>query len=328
MEWLSQLQTSAPAAYLTGLADAVTHLLGHDPTRSILFYELLFLLLILFFDLRKREWIFGWPSRMVRGVGSNLSLLLANGLLFAPLVYAIATPVQTAYDALGIYHIDNSFWETTPYWLLVIIALLSVDFADYWNHRFMHMKWLWPFHAIHHSDPDVTATTTFRVHFLEAVFMTISYTLLLSWLGMPANILGLGAVLITIHNMYVHVNIDWTHGPFRYLLASPRFHRWHHADAPRAYGKNLANIFPFYDVIFGTYYVPGPCNEKVGIDEELENNLLSLIIWPFLSWGRMLADKWAARPAWMKGGHHGRRNNGREGGRDNEEVHVSQGGSI
>ena len=65
-------------------------------------------------------------------------------------------------------------------------------------------------------------------------------------------------------NMYVHMDLDWTHGPLRYVIASPRLHRRHHADVPEAYGKNLANVFPFYDVMFGTDYVPGPCRERMG----------------------------------------------------------------
>ena len=60
----------------------------------------------------------------------------------------------------------------------------------------MHMKWLWPVHAIHHSDPDVNALTTYRVHALETLVMWGSYTILLTWLGLPADAIGIGALIL------------------------------------------------------------------------------------------------------------------------------------
>ena len=32
---------------------------------------------------------------------------------------------------------------------------------------------------------------------------------------------------------FVHANLNWTLGPFRYVLASPVFHRWHHTALER-----------------------------------------------------------------------------------------------
>jgi sterol desaturase/sphingolipid hydroxylase (fatty acid hydroxylase superfamily) len=54
----------------------------------------------------------------------------------------------------------------------------------------------------------------------------------------------------------VHANLDWSFGPFRYLLASPLFHRWHHTSASRGGSSNFAGTFPFIDLMFGTFYMP------------------------------------------------------------------------
>jgi sterol desaturase/sphingolipid hydroxylase (fatty acid hydroxylase superfamily) len=118
-----------------------------------------------------------------------------------------------------------------------------------------------------------------------------SYTILLTWLGMPADAIGIGALFLTFHNVYVHINVDWGHGPLRLLIASPRFHRWHHADVPEAHGKNLANIFPLFDWMFGTYRVPGPCNAPVGAAGIPRNDVVKLTLWPLLEWAR-LATPW------------------------------------
>src|SRR5262249_52829794 len=146
--------------------------------------------------------------------------------------------VKEFYALAGIPSIPTEAWSGVPVVVLIPIAVLAHDFANYWNHRLMHLPWLWPVHAIHHSDPDVNGATAYRIHILEKLVMWISYVLLLSWLGLPGNAIGIGAVFVVLHTIYIHINVDWGHGPFRLLLASPRFHRWHHADVPEAHGKN------------------------------------------------------------------------------------------
>jgi sterol desaturase/sphingolipid hydroxylase (fatty acid hydroxylase superfamily) len=58
------------------------------------------------------------------------------------------------------------------------------------------------------------------------------------------------------HSAFVHANLNWTLGPFRYVLAGPVFHRWHHTAAERGGEKNYAATFPILDVLFGTFYMP------------------------------------------------------------------------
>jgi sterol desaturase/sphingolipid hydroxylase (fatty acid hydroxylase superfamily) len=54
----------------------------------------------------------------------------------------------------------------------------------------------------------------------------------------------------------VHANLKWTLGPFRYVIAGPVFHRWHHTRAEQGGEKNFASTFPALDLIFGTFYMP------------------------------------------------------------------------
>ena len=188
-------------------------------------------------------------------------------------------------------------WDNVPLPLVVIIGMLARDFADYWNHRIMHTRWLWPTHAAHHSDTHVNAFTGMRVHFLESFMMHATSVVMLTWLQMPEAIPFVVAFNL-LHGLYTHLDLDWDHGPFKYLIVSPRLHRWHHADVPEAYGKNLAIVFPFYDVIFGTYYNPGSCENvemgalKTGVPDK---NPFHIYVFPFLSWGKMIQDVWQAR---------------------------------
>ncbi|MEM7570087.1 MAG: sterol desaturase family protein [Pseudomonadota bacterium] len=246
-----------------------------------------FCTLIAAVSLHRSKYRLRWPAGLYRSLGSNLGFWLGNAL-FAPAVFIFHNAIKAAFDDLGLPHLDEAIWADLPVWLLAIIAVLMVDFADYWTHRAIHHKWLWPMHAVHHSDKHVNPLTTYRVHFLEPLCMRISYLLILSWFGLPADAAGFGAIFLTLLNIYVHTTIDWGHGPLRHVIASPRLHQWHHANVPEAQNKNLANVFPFYDVLFGTYYNPGPCTAAFGCDGVPDNSFVKLTLYPFQQWSKAL----------------------------------------
>ena len=247
-----------------------------------------FLLLLLTVDLARRGWRLSWSRRAVNGVFATLTIFHIN-VLFVPLVWMASEEIKALYALAGIPSVPTTFWAAVPIWLLAPFAVLAHDFVDYWNHRILHLKWLWPIHAVHHSDPDVNGLTAYRVHMLEGLVMWGSYTILLTWLGIPADAIGVGAILLALHNIYVHIDADWGHGPLRMVIASPRFHRWHHADVVEAYGKNLANVFPFYDWMFGTYRVPGRCDAPLGAQGVPQNDVVQLTLFPLVEWTRMWA---------------------------------------
>ena len=248
------------------------------------------LCLLLLIDIAWRGWRLSWSKRMVEGAFATLALFHFN-FFFVPMVWLGSEKVKELYAFAHIPSIPTEFWSSVSVWLLVPVAVLAHDLANYCNHRLMHLPWLWPVHAIHHSDPDVNGLTAYRIHILEGLVMWISYTLLLTWLGLPDNAIGFGAIFIALLNVYVHINVDWHHGPFSLLIASPRFHRWHHADVAEAHGKNLANVCPLWDWLFGTYYCPGKCEAPVGAAGVPENDVVKLILWPWQEWARMIAAR-------------------------------------
>ena len=196
---------------------------------------------------------------------------------------------QMSFDTLHIPTLDPAVWDSVPLWIICLFGVAAKDFVDYWNHRLMHTKWGWPTHAAHHSDTHVNAFTGNRIHFLEALLMTVSYILLLTWLQIP-QALPFVIVFYILHNKYVHMDLEFEHGPLKYLIASPVYHRWHHADVPEAYGKNLANVMPIYDVIFGTFYGPGKCDApmgalKTGVEDK---SAIAIMTYPFREWTKMI----------------------------------------
>lgn len=224
-----------------------------------------------------------WTLRATLGVLATIALVHLNFVVM-PFVRLVVDALQASYDGLGLPRVPATFWAGVPAWVVALVAVVALDLANYWNHRLMHTPLVWPVHAIHHSDPDVSGMTTFRVHALETLVMLGSHVVLLTWLGLPAEALGVLALVLVLHNMYVHTDVDWTHGPLELLVASPRFHRWHHADVPEAYGKNLANVIPLFDVVFGTYHCPGPCEVPLGAAGVPRHDPLRLFLYPGAAW--------------------------------------------
>ncbi|HEV7691381.1 MAG TPA: sterol desaturase family protein [Hyphomonadaceae bacterium] len=249
-----------------------------------------FLLLLLVWDIAKRGWKLSWSRRAIKGVFASVSIFHIN-LLFVPVVWAGSEYVKQGYAALGIPGIAVEAWAGWPLWVLAPLALIAYDFADYWTHRVLHIRSLWPIHAIHHSDPDVNGLTAYRIHFLEGLAMLVCYALLLTWIGLPPEAIGIGAFFRALYNIYVHIDVDWDHGPLHFVLASPRFHRWHHADDPQAYDKNLANVLPVWDVLFGTYRNLGKLDAPLGASGVPQHDIVRLTLWPFLEWAKLVKPR-------------------------------------
>lgn len=92
------------------------------------------------------------------------------------------------------------------------------------------------------------------------------------------------AVFSTIylgHTLLVHSNVRIPFGPLKWLIASPQFHRWRHANQREAYDKNFAGQLPFLDMLFGTYNPTGDkVPDKYGVDDPIPSTYFGQIGYP------------------------------------------------
>lgn len=218
--------------------------------------------------------------------GASAGVYLLNQILYP--VIAIGIEAVGAASA-KLPRLSEHAWEGVPFWVGVVVGMLAVDFASYWAHRAMHWKWFWPIHAIHHSDPVVSPGTALRVHVFQLAFVSIAYALFISWLRIPTAAVAVVGIVMAVHNQYAHLDVEWTHGPLRKVIVSPSYHRWHHTHVPEVQGKNLANVFPLWDILFGTYYGGEPCrDQRFGAEGVPEHDVVKLTLHPFAEWGRMV----------------------------------------
>lgn len=168
-----------------------------------------------------------------------------------------------------------------PAWQTAIAALICADFAYYWTHRLMHNSMLWRVHAVHHSSEHVDWHSALRIHPLDRVVMGVATASFLLILGFPLKSMAIAAPVAGLVGILIHLDCNVDLGPLRFVVATPAFHRWHHADDEAAYGKNLAGIFPVWDLLFGTFYMPRRSPDRFGAGEAVPGTLLGQLLYPF-----------------------------------------------
>ena len=231
----------------------------------------------------------GWKIsfRRLHNAGTNLVMLVANVGLKTCVVLGLGMLSVTVLERSSLPHISAEFWEALLPGVAVLTALIAMDFTNYWAHRVLHTPLLWGIHAVHHSDNDITWTTTFRIHLLESFVMAGFYFLIIGWFNLPLKALGMAAVLRVWYAYYTHTQSGFDHGGYNKLFVSPNYHRWHHANVPEAYDKNLADMFPVWDIMFGTYYNPGKCETELGLGDDVPKGVVLSLSYPFKYWAKM-----------------------------------------
>ena len=195
---------------------------------------------------------------------------------------AVTTPIFTFLSlGMGIVllepyvpkHILEARVTTLPFALQVLFALLVTDIGICIEHQIAH-RFLWRFHRLHHSTPEVGWLTHARVHPINALTIAVSGMLSHWVLGFSGEAVVWGATIGTFVAVWEHCNMDFAWPkPLCYLLVSPHYHRWHHSSSESAVDKNFCLVFPFLDLLMGTYYCPDEKPAATGLtDAELRRN--------------------------------------------------------
>jgi sterol desaturase/sphingolipid hydroxylase (fatty acid hydroxylase superfamily) len=173
--------------------------------------------------------------------------------------------------------------QRLPVWVQVAAVLLLGDLVGYAMHRTFHGRRLWRFHAVHHSSREVDWLSSVRLHPVNDVVMKLAQVVPFIAVGFNPAVVAAYAPFLTFHALLLHANVRWTFGPLRYVVSSPAFHRWHHTTQAEGLDKNFAGLFPFIDLMFGTFYMPeGRQPEKFGIlDGDVPEGIVRQMAYPF-----------------------------------------------
>jgi sterol desaturase/sphingolipid hydroxylase (fatty acid hydroxylase superfamily) len=216
--------------------------------------------------------------------GANLGLTalsLGSNWLLASLAAVLALRLRPA----GV--MAQLQW---PAWAEIAVGIVVLDFSvGYVSHRTMHM-WpaMWRFHQIHHNDPFVDVTTTYRTHPVESVWRFLFGIVPIWLLGIPAQAVVIQRLLQATNGILEHANVRlWP--PLDRMLSlvwvTPNVHKIHHSRAIEETNSNYANLITVYDRLLGTYTPAERADSVVygldGADPEAVASFPTLLTMPF-----------------------------------------------
>lgn len=138
------------------------------------------------------------------------------------------------------------------------LVLLIYDFFAYWLHRVEHaVPFLWNIHKLHHQDEHMNVSTSNRHNPLEAL-LRVPFVMLpmVTFFDLPFLPLVFGVSVGVLIPSFSHMNLKLELGWLTAVITGPQLHRLHHSSEERHFKRNFANIFPLWDILFGTYLGP------------------------------------------------------------------------
>ncbi len=214
-------------------------------------------------------------------------------LLFATFVainFFAATIVVNSFTWLNAHQVGLFFHIKIPYVLQLIAGVLLFDLAAYWFHRLTHKNpFLWRFHRVHHSDTSMDASTQLRAHPIDVFYFTSSGVLASAIFGLDLTNFGLYFLLLIPMTVIEHTNLhipSWVDKTFGLIITTPNFHKVHHEQNQFYTDSNFADLFIFWDRLFGTFKYKSTQEIKFGLaefEEERKQKFWFLLISPFIN---------------------------------------------
>jgi sterol desaturase/sphingolipid hydroxylase (fatty acid hydroxylase superfamily) len=229
----------------------------------------------------------------VRELGINLALsALAFGVsavLIRPAVFR--TMGWSRGQDLGLVYLVE-----IPSWVRGLLVFVLLDLTFYYWHRLNH-EWpaLWRFHNVHHCDPDLGVSTSFRFHFAEVVLSTVFRVVQVSVIGASLPVYAIYEVVFQLNTLFHHSNVRL---PIRLerllnqILVTPRMHGIHHSQVRDETNSNYSVVLSWWDRLHHTLRLNVPQSRIVigvpGYCAPEDNDLRSLLSMPF----RKQKDYW------------------------------------
>jgi sterol desaturase/sphingolipid hydroxylase (fatty acid hydroxylase superfamily) len=195
---------------------------------------------------KRRRWI---TNLGISGI--DTLVLRAMGMLAVPIA-AVAAALFAQEHGLGLLN-----QVALPYGLKLVIALLVLDLAIWFQHLVSHkVPLFWRLHQVHHADRDIDVTTAVRFHPVEIALSMLWKIVVVIPLGASPFAVFLFEVILNASAMFNHANIalpPWLDRLLRLFIVTPDMHRVHHSvlrgEHDRNYGFNLS----LWDRLFRTY---------------------------------------------------------------------------
>lgn len=168
----------------------------------------------------------------------------AGALAVRPAALGLALWLQG--HSFGVLHL-----LALPFWAEAALGVLWLDLTFYYWHRLNHLRpLLWRFHNVHHVDPDLDLTTSFRFHFGEVLYSTPFRVLQVGLVGISPATYLLYEFLFNCATMFQHSNVRLPlalERPLNKIFVTPRMHGIHHSVLGTETNSNYSVVFSCWD---------------------------------------------------------------------------------
>jgi sterol desaturase/sphingolipid hydroxylase (fatty acid hydroxylase superfamily) len=201
-------------------------------------------------------------------IATNLGLAAINAVVS----YAFAFGILAATEYARVHGFGLVRWIPLPQWGQWIVAILLFDCWQYWWHRINHrVPLFWRFHAVHHSDADMDASSGVRFHTGEITFSFLVRLLVLPVIGMTIpqllvyEVLSLPVILFHHSNLRLSGRVD---RGLRWLIVTPWMHYVHHSRLQPETDSNYSSFLSVWDRLFGSFRLRAKPQEiELGLDD-------------------------------------------------------------
>lgn len=218
------------------------------------------------------------PPNNRRRIARNIALGLI-ALIAAPLLLTLTGRMASGVEplvpltGLGLY---GAF----------LIPLLILDIWTYGMHRAYHeLPFLWRFHAPHHLDEHLDASSAFRFHLGEILISAAMRLIPALAFGINAATLLLFEAILMANAVFHHSNIRL---PARFeralslLIVTPSIHWMHHHKKQVDTDSNYTAVLSVWDRAFGSANLkPRRIGMEIGVEGERERSFGKLLVYPF-----------------------------------------------
>jgi sterol desaturase/sphingolipid hydroxylase (fatty acid hydroxylase superfamily) len=226
------------------------------------------LLLVLFWCWETWRPFFGEREGRLRHAGHNLAIALCNTVILG-LIFGSLTVMVAGWTERNQFGLLNTFDLAGP--VRVLAALVLLDGWMYVWHRANHtIPFLWRFHRMHHSDPNMDVTTGTRFHLGEHIGSSVLRLGLIPLLGFEIGNLLVYDTLVIAVTQFHHADISigrWDRW-LRLFLVTPYMHKVHHSNWRPETDSNYSTVLSVWDRLARTFRKRSdPKTLHFGLDE-------------------------------------------------------------
>lgn len=245
------------------------------------------IMLVLLWTLESIAPMFTPRSGRVGHGATNLALGALNAVM-ASMLFGASMLFVTEWarqQPFGLLH-----WLDLPQWAAWPLGLVLFDGWMYTWHRLSHrVKFLWRFHAVHHSDREMDATSAVRFHTGEIVISSLARLAVLPAIGLTMPQLLLYEAILLPVILFHHSNIripGWLDRLLRCVITTPWMHWVHHSRWQPETDSNFSSVLSVWDRLFGTFRLrEDPRTIDLGLEDGQEQgewkSLPSMLASPF-----------------------------------------------